>query len=401
MAERSIVVRLKAEIAGFKAAMADAASSSKKVGEGLGKSSKEADTALGRIRTSLVKNRDDWDRVGRASTLTGAAMGAALGLAGKAAVDWETAWTGVTKTVSGSKQQLAELEQGLRDMAKTLPASHEEIAAVAEAAGQLGIKTPNVLEFTRTMIDLGNTTNLSADEAATAIARFANVMGTSQQEFDNIGSAIVGLGNNYATTEAEITAMSQRLAGAGHQIGLSEGDVLGLATALSSVGIEAEAGGTAFSRVMVEMRNAVDSGGAKLEAFAQAAGMTASQFQQAFKKDAGGAITSFVQGLGQMESQGQSTQPVLEKLGLTDIRVSDALRRASGSADLFTNALRDGNRYYEQNNALAQEAAKRYQTTASAIEVAKNNITRRGHRLRFGARAGHRGRRQGDLYRRQ
>src|SRR5690606_28230406 len=97
----------------------------------------------------------------------GAATLAGLGMAAKAAINWESAWAGVRKTVEGTPQQLAALEEELRGLAATLPATHGEIAAVAEAAGQLGVATPNVAEFTRVMIDLGETTNLTADEAAT------------------------------------------------------------------------------------------------------------------------------------------------------------------------------------------------------------------------------------------
>lgn len=40
-------------------------------------------------------------------------------------------------------------------MSKEIPASASAIAEVAEAAGQLGIEVPNILGFTRVMIDLG------------------------------------------------------------------------------------------------------------------------------------------------------------------------------------------------------------------------------------------------------
>ena len=40
-------------------------------------------------------------------------------------------------------------------MSKEIPSSAEDIAAVAESAGQLGIQTDNILGFTRTIIDLG------------------------------------------------------------------------------------------------------------------------------------------------------------------------------------------------------------------------------------------------------
>ena len=52
------------------------------------------------------------------------------------------------------------------------------------------------------------------------------------------------LGNNFATTEKPIMEMAHRMAGAGKQVGLTEAQVLGFAAALSSVGIEAQMGGS-------------------------------------------------------------------------------------------------------------------------------------------------------------
>src|SRR5690606_5000345 len=194
--------------------------------------------------------RSQFQQLGTGLTVAGAAIAGGLGLATKAAVDWETAWAGVVKTVDGSEAQLAALEEDLRSMTAVLPASHAEIAAVAEAAGQLGIAVDDVADFTRTMIDMGEATNLTAEEAAVAIAQMANIMGTSVSDVDRLGAAVVDLGNSSATTEADIVSMAQRIAGAGATIGLSEADVLGFSAALASVGVNAEAGGSAISRAM-------------------------------------------------------------------------------------------------------------------------------------------------------
>jgi TP901 family phage tail tape measure protein len=301
-------------------------------------------------------------------------IAAAAGSVFKLAADWETAFTGVEKTVDGTTEQLATLEQGIRDMAKEIPASTTEIAKVAEAAGQLGIKVENIEDFTRVMIDLGNTTNLSADQAATTFARFANIVGMSQSDFDKLGAVVVDLGNNLATTEAEITEMALRLAGAGSQIGLSESQILSFAASLSSVGIEAEAGGSAFSRVMIDMANSVSTTDAKLEQFASVAGMTADEFSKAFKQDAASALMSFISGLGDMSDAGENTFGILEDLGLSEIRVRDALLRASNASDVFTDALNIGSNAWEENTALTDEAGKRYNTTASKLEILWNRL---------------------------
>ncbi|MFK5689605.1 phage tail tape measure protein [Ornithinimicrobium sp. LYQ92] len=335
-----------------------------------------ADRAAGRVDrlgASIDKNEQAYQRAGTALATFGAVTTGALVGSAAAAVSWQSDFAGVRKTVDDNAAGYAALSDELRGMARELPAAQGEIAGVAEAAGQLGVKRDDITGFTRTMIDLGETTNLSANDAATGLARFSNIMGTTTDQASNLGSSIVELGNNYATTEAEILQMGLRLAGAGRQAKLSEGEVLGLATALSSVGIEAEAGGTAFSRVLIEMGTSVDTQDAKLQTFAETAGMSAAEFSTAWRDDAGGAITAFISGLGQMEASGQSVQPVLDELGMTDIRVGDALRRAAAGSDIFTDAMTTGNTAFAENTALADEAAQRYDTVASRLQVLRNN----------------------------
>src|SRR5687767_891665 len=105
------------------------------------------------------KWRRGMDTVGDTAGKVGLVAAAGLAAGIKAAMDWESAWAGVTKTVDGSAAEMAVLEEGLRGLATTLPATHEEIAGVAEAAGQLGVGREDILDFTKTMIDLGETTN--------------------------------------------------------------------------------------------------------------------------------------------------------------------------------------------------------------------------------------------------
>ncbi|HEO1989919.1 TPA: phage tail tape measure protein [Streptococcus agalactiae] len=306
---------------------------------------------------------------------------AGAGYALKAAVDYEDAFAGVKKTVDEVKDSNGKvvysydmLSKGIRQMAKEIPASTTEISHVAEAAGQLGIKTKDVLGFTRVMIDMGKSTNLSSEEAATALARFANITQLDPSKYSNLGSSIVELGNNFATTEKEIVEMGLRLAGTGKVVGLTDPQILGLATAMSSVGIEAEAGGSAFSRVMQKINTQVLSGGEDLWKFAKIAGKSADEFAASWKKNPQEAIIDFVKGLKRFKEEGKDVTAHLQDMDINSVREIDTLQRLAGAGDLLGDAFKSANKGFSENKALMNEANKRYETTASKLQMLKNQV---------------------------
>lgn len=292
----------------------------------------------------------------------------------KAAMDFETGMAGVRKTTDMTAGELDEMAQSLRDMAKEVPASVTDLTELAETAGQLGIEKENIVDFTRVMADLAVATDIIGSEGATNMAQFANIMQMSQKDFDRAGSAIVELGNNTATTESKILDMSKRLAAAGAQAKMSESDVLGIAAGLSSLGLEAQAGGSAFSKVINQIQLEVDTGADTLQDYASVAGMTADEFSKAWGEDAAGALTAFITGLGDTERLGRSTNEILDQMGISELRMGDALRRTSNANELFTNALAMSNRAWEENSALTTEASILYETTESKLRLAKNQM---------------------------
>lgn len=329
---------------------------------------------MARLGSSGSAFKGDYDKVGTTLLGVGTAAVTGLGLATKAAMSWESAWAGVTKTVDGNAQQMGALEEQLRGLAKTLPASHQEIAAVAEAAGQLGVQRESVAAFTKTMIDLGETTNLSAEDAATAIAQFSNVMHVSAGDVDNLGAALVDLGNKGASTEADILNMAQRLSGAGALIGASSQDILGLSSALADVGISAEAGGGSITRVLQKMNTSVLDGGDKLEAFAQVAGVSADEFAAKWRTSPVEAFALFEKGINGVTVSGGNAVATLRDLGIKSSEETRAVMSLASNYQGLEASLQTANSAWEQNTALVAEAAKRYETTESRVRIAGNQL---------------------------
>lgn len=293
----------------------------------------------------------------------------------KSAVSYEDAFAGVRKTVDATEPEFQQLSDAIRNMSKQMPESADEIAHVMEIAGQLGISGVDELEkFTKTAVMLGDTTNLSSEEASTALAKFLNITDSGTGTVDRLGSTLVDLGNNTATTEADIMNMALGLAAAGSQVGMTDADILGFAATLSSLGIASERGGTAFSKLMINMEVATETGGEALEQFASVAGMSADQFKEKFKTDATGAITDFIGGLKNIENNGGSAIKTLDDMGIKEVRLRDTIMRAVEGYDMMNDNLKLSTDAYNDNNALVEEAGKRYETTQSKIDIFKNKL---------------------------
>lgn len=312
-----------------------------------------------------------------ATMMTTAPIVGGVSAATKAAISFEDAFAGVKKTVEGTSEEIELIRQQLREMAAgkdAIPVSFEELSKVAENAGQLGIHTHEISSFTEVMAKLGATTNMSSDQAADSLARFANITGMSHDNFDRLGSTLVDLGNKFAGTEKEIALMSMRIAGAGKQVGMTEPQILALSTTMSSLGIRADLGGTAVSRALQEMSKAVSGGGDDLEKFASVAGISGEKFAEVFRKDAAQAFALFVSGIKKANDEGKNVFSLLDSLGLSAMRSKDVLNRTSNATKLLAEAMQVGNKAWSDNTALQDEFARRAETTASKLQVFKNRI---------------------------
>lgn len=308
-----------------------------------------------------------------------AAAAGALGGSVKSAIDFESAFAGVKKTVDESAEGYENLSDWIKQASTEMASSKSDIAGVMEVSGQLGVSGVNNLEeFTKTMVMLGDTTNLTSEDAATSLARFMNITGGAYTDSSRLGSSIVALGNNFATSENEIVSMATRLASAGTIAGLSQQEILALATAMSSVGIEAEAGGTAMTQTLNAMEKAVSTNSDKLKGFAEVSGMSAKEFAETWKNEPIMAIQSFINGLSRMNAEDESTVLLLNELNLSGIRQSNMLNALSLANGMLTDAISTSNAAWEEGSALQEEANQRYATTESQLLQTKEKLSNVG-----------------------
>lgn len=338
-----------------------------------------------------VANAERWQQTGKGLKEVGESIDtitkpiqyaatAALGLGAAsavAAVQFEDNFANVKKTVDGTPEQLEDIRQKIIQMSTTgvnghsaIPQTTAELNELAAAGGQLGITTDNIVDFTEVMAQMGTATNLVGEEGAATLARFQNVMGVGQNEIRNIGSAIVDLGNHSATTESEIASMALRMGKYGSSVRMSAADVLGYSAALSSLGIEAQMGGSAIGRTWLSIETAVASGGEGLTKFAKYSGKSAKEFKEQWNTDSSGAFNGLLKGLQSAEN----LTVALDDLGINNTQDIQAMMALVNGYDLVTESVNRSNTAYKENTALQEEFDAKAETTASKLSVAKNNV---------------------------
>ncbi len=351
----------------------------KDVGRTGDRSLKQIDASSKAASLGLSKLSDRAQSLGRRMNLLYGVIAAAGAVRGlnemvKLYADFEAGLIGVGKTANLSKTELTSLGQDIDALSKRIPVATDELLAIAQSAGQLGVKgAANILKFTETVAKLGTATDLSGNDAAIALARILNITGEATGKVDVLGSVIVALGNNFAATESEIAEMATEIARAAAVFGVSSAQASALAAALAAVGVKSEVAGTSVGRVMRMIDDAVRGGGEHLDILTRITGRTGEQIRGLFRQDSTAAFVLFIEGLKRLGDAGGSTAEAMAALGLADQRLLKTIPVLASRADLLAQALELANRETGNATALNEEAAKAFESLNSQTEIMWNN----------------------------
>lgn len=348
-----------------------AAASSESVSSGWVKTGGKLAEVAGKMYNAGEKMSKVGDMLTKSVTVPMVAMGT---YAAQAAINFDTALANVRKTSDLTEQQLQKLGDSALDLSTKQPVTAETILNIEALGAQLGVADDELESFAKTVSGLDIATNMDFETAGTEMAQFANITQMSQDKFQNYGSTIVDLGNHLATTEKDISAMALRLAGVSSAANFSQAEILGMSGAMSSLGIKAEAGGSAMTRIIQDISKNVANGTDKVQEYARVSGISAEEFANKWKTKPMEAIELLVEGLGKSSKSGEDMNVTLEKLGINNIRNSDTMRRLAGAGDLLRESVERANTAWDENSALQNEVDQRNESLASRLQVLKNKV---------------------------
>jgi len=191
-------------------------------------------------------------RAFQAAAVGAAALGAAIGLSAKAAIDFESSMADVRKVVSGieTPEAFAEISNEIIGLSNRLPIAAKGFAEIYAAAGQAGIAREDLKQFAEQVAQTAVAFDMTAEEAGTAMAKIKTSLGLSLPELQNLTDAMNHLSNNTASTAGQIVEFTLRAGQAGQLVGLSAEQTASFGSAMIAAGADTEVAATSFNNMV-------------------------------------------------------------------------------------------------------------------------------------------------------
>nr|WP_250489816.1 phage tail tape measure protein [Campylobacter jejuni] len=282
-------------------------------------------------------------------------------------INFESAMADVRKVVNFDEgDDIKKMSADILKMTRVLPATAEELAAIAAAGGQIGLGSKDVREFTGLVTKMKVAFDMSAEDVGDSVAKIKNILGISLKDMEDLGDSINNLSDNSASKVREIIDVMKRTAAAGKQIGFTKEQIAALSSSFISLGKGPEVAGTAINSLYRVLATA-DNMGTKTESAFAKLGISGAFLKQASFDDPQKALDMFLQRISKLDQK--------EQMGvLVDIfgrEFADDMATLVGGLDTYKEALKNASDEAKKGS-LQREFDTRAATTENSITKMKS-----------------------------
>lgn len=327
--------------------------------------------ALQAKRDSLKSNRSSI----QAEMVQTAVPMLALSVPVNQAIKFEASMADVAKTMDGMRDDDGNLtakyyamEQAVKNMARQIPLSHEEIASLFAAAGQQGLtELSDIQEFVTMSAQMATAFGMSQEQAADAIGGYRSAMGLSFEETRSMLDLMNQYANTSSATEEDIANVMRRIGSLGGQAGMAVKPMTALSATLVSMNVPPEDAATGIKNFLLAMTSGNAATKQQSIAFRKL-GFDTVELAKAMQEDAPNAVLSLLNSLKKLPKHEQlSTMQTL--FGKESLNVISPLLP---QLDLVTRNLEICADETQYAGAIAKEAGVRWQSTAGQLQILKN-----------------------------
>lgn len=192
-------------------------------------------------------------RLNLGNLVAGAAFGAPLIHATKAAIGFESAMADVRKVVHLTPQEFNEMGEQIIGMSKRLPIAANDIAKIMAEGAQSGIDKPELAQFAQDAMKLSIAYGNTAEEAGDMMAGWRTAFGLTQKEVFKLADQINYLGLSGTSTPKQIADVVTRVAALGQVAGLSTEKMAALGATFTDIKVPQDVAATAIKNFLLPL----------------------------------------------------------------------------------------------------------------------------------------------------
>lgn len=277
-----------------------------------------------------------------------AGLGTLVSSAAQAGIAQERAFADVKRTAQGTTADLTELRKAYTDLStEKVVTPFADLAKIGTLGAQMNIPTKDLKDFTTAVAEFSTVTEMDVEAATTAFGRFGQMMGGLQESSKGAGDGykilanqVADLGAKSVATEPEIANMMVSIAAQGKSAGFTQNQILALSSTLSSLAIPKEWARGSLQRIFNSINAAAAEGGDAMHTYAQAVGVTDSEFQKLWRDDPNKVFQGILQHLAGINDKVEKAQAIKD-LGFKNVRDVELLARMSNSVGLYVSQLKE------------------------------------------------------------
>lgn len=299
----------------------------------------------------------------------------------KLAIDFESSMADAAKTMDGMRDasgkltpKYYEMQNVIKSMGRELPLTHEEIARLFAAGGQLGMSDVGELkQFSTMSAQMAVAFGMSSEEAAESIGTFRTAL---KMSLTDVGS-VLDLMNKYANTssakEKDIAETLSRIGSLGNVAGVSAKPMTALAATLAAVGTAPDVAATGIQNMLLAMTKGTAATKGQKEALAKL-DIDAVKLAKDMQRDGPAAIVAVLKKIKQLKRYEQLSV-VNELFGTESIK---AITPFVDKLDLAIKNLELSGNTAAYAGSMQEEFANRSDTTANKLRLASNQVRELG-----------------------
>ena len=318
-------------------------------------------------------NSSGLGNIGFKDVLAGGAFAAPFIAGAKAAIEFESSMADVKKVVNFSTpEQFDQMGQDILNLSEQLPMAASGIAAIVAAGGQANIPREELKGFAADAVKMGIAFDQTAEQSGSMMATWRTAFKLTQTEVVGLADKINLLGTQGAKT-GEISSIVTAIGPLGAVAGLASGQIAALGATMLATGVKQDVAATGIKNFMLAMTKGSSATKQQTQAF-KSIGINSKALSVAMQKDAQGAIVDLLKRIGSVKKEAQAGL-MTELFGSESVAAIAPLLTNLDKLKTNLGMVGDKTQY---TGSMEKEYAARSATTANAMQLMTNKVTRLG-----------------------